>query len=99
MSESEQAQRTQLRGHSSRHRRPLRLILRAGTPVRRRVNWQQIAPALKWPPWPPEGRDQLRHNLDQAIGAALVVVLAAETDDALAGADLTANHPVKRAAA
>ena len=48
-------------------------------PVRRRVGGRQIAPALKRPPRPPDGRDQLRCDLDQAIGAALLVTLAAET--------------------
>src|SRR5205814_10511038 len=35
---------------------------------------------------------------DQAIGAAILITLAAKPGDALAHADLTADHPVDRAA-
>ena len=61
--------------------------------VRRRVGRRQIAPALKRPPRPPDGRDQLRCDLDQAIGAALFVALAAEPGDPLAHPDLARGSP------
>src|SRR5205085_7880559 len=43
-------------------------------------------------------RHQLMIDLDQAIGAAILIALAAKSGDALAHADLTADHPVDRAA-
>src|SRR5207237_9067509 len=64
----------------------------------RRIGRRQIAPALERPPRAQNSRHQLMVDLDQAIGAAILIALAAKPGDALAHADLTADHPVDRAA-
>ena len=66
--------------------------------VGRRVFGRQIAPALKRPPGPRQGRHQSAIDLDQAIAAAILVTLAAKPGDRLAHPDLAADDPIDRAA-